>query len=82
MQKKLQQVDHVWVAAYQAHQFVFYQALLAGTMVLYQQGVLAVALLMVYLPYLFYVSFHHQLAYMPKMVVLALVVDVTLYYYY
>jgi hypothetical protein len=70
------------VAAYQAHLFVFFLTLLVGTKVLYLQGVLVVALLMVYLPYLFYVSFHHQLAYMPKMVVLALVVDVTLYYYY
>ena len=82
MQKKLQQEDHAWVAAYLAHQFVFYQALLVGTKVLYLQGVLVAALLMVYPLCLFYVSFHHQLAYMPKMEGLVLVVDATLYYYY
>ena len=82
VQKKLQQEDHAWVAAYQAHLFVFFLILLVGTKVLYLQGVLVAALLMVYPLCLSYVSFHHQLAYMPKMEGLALVEDATLYYYY
>jgi hypothetical protein len=65
VQKKLQQVDHAWVAAYQAHQFVFYQALLVGMKVLYLPGVLVVALPKACRHVLSSVSFHPPLAYMP-----------------